>query len=71
MRVTGSLSASRGRENGEVSTQLNTHLNAGAQLAILNDGDTMTQASLAVKSSARNSRRSDHSAKKSFLWRII
>lgn len=60
--VTGSMSASRGRENGEVSTQLNTHLNAGAQFAILNDGDTMTQASLAVKS---------YSAKKSFLWRII
>ncbi|WP_304359450.1 hemagglutinin repeat-containing protein [Collimonas fungivorans] len=45
--ITGSLSASRGTEDGEGATQLNSHVNAGGQLAIVSGGDTSLKGAVA------------------------
>ncbi|MET0322445.1 MAG: hemagglutinin repeat-containing protein, partial [Duganella sp.] len=45
--ITGSVSASKGHEDGSGTTQLNTHVNAGDQLVISSGGDTVIQGAVA------------------------
>lgn len=45
--ATAGLSASRSTENGEGRTQLNSHVNAGGQLAIASGGDTNLKGAVA------------------------
>ncbi|MCC7601104.1 hemagglutinin repeat-containing protein, partial [Janthinobacterium sp. FW305-129] len=45
--LTGSISASQGKQDGEGSTQLNTHVNAGQLLVINSGGDTTIKGAVA------------------------
>ncbi|SFX45807.1 adhesin HecA family 20-residue repeat-containing protein [Janthinobacterium lividum] len=45
--LTGSVSASQGKQDGEGSTQLNTHINAGKLLVIHSGGDTTIKGAVA------------------------
>jgi hypothetical protein len=48
--ITGSVSASRGTMDGEGVTQINTHIDAGAQLSIASGGDTNLKGAVASAS---------------------
>jgi filamentous hemagglutinin len=50
--ITGSVSASRGTMDGEGVTQINTHIDAGAQLSIASGGDTNLKGAVASASQA-------------------